>query len=200
MAPRMGAALEAFCPLLSLCPLRPPERPPPLPVGWCSVRDAPFGRGEYCQSCVPHVTCFPSYVLIWFFLFHIPSMFFDLSFLPAVYLIAPHLFQFSSLLPSILKPWFSPCLMSVIICLLVLLKSMFALFPCLLAPCSPLRECDKLSQSRFFLFLLLSGGFYVKIKIMFKLIIVRSKSLLIAVFLMKDTCRPEKKEIIIIKN
>ncbi len=27
-------------------PWRPPERPPPLPVGWCTVRDAPFGRGE----------------------------------------------------------------------------------------------------------------------------------------------------------
>ncbi len=32
---------------------------PPPPVGWCTVRDAPFGRGEYGQSCVPHVTCFP---------------------------------------------------------------------------------------------------------------------------------------------
>ncbi len=33
----------------------------------------------------PHVLCFPpSYVHICFFLFHVPSMFFDLSFLPAV--------------------------------------------------------------------------------------------------------------------
>ncbi len=46
IAPRTGAALEASCPVLSLCPVRPPERPPPLPVGWCMVRDAPFGRGE----------------------------------------------------------------------------------------------------------------------------------------------------------
>ncbi len=46
MAPRTGAALEASCPVLSPCPVRPAERPPPLPVGWCTVRDAPFGRGE----------------------------------------------------------------------------------------------------------------------------------------------------------
>ncbi len=60
VGPGTGAALEASCPVLSPCPLRPPERPPPLPVGWCTMRDAPFGRGEYCQTCVPHVTCFPS--------------------------------------------------------------------------------------------------------------------------------------------
>ncbi len=29
---------------------------PPLPVGWCPT---PFGRGELCQTCVPHVLCFP---------------------------------------------------------------------------------------------------------------------------------------------
>ncbi len=114
MAPRTGAALEASCPVLSPCPLRPQERPPPLPVGWCSVRDAPFGRGEYCQTCVPHVTCFPSSRA------HIWSSCSCPRLSPLVsicVLIVPHLFLFSSLLPSILKPWFSPCLMSGIVCL-----------------------------------------------------------------------------------
>ncbi len=32
MAPGTGAALEASCPVLSPCPLRPPERPPPPPL------------------------------------------------------------------------------------------------------------------------------------------------------------------------
>ncbi len=59
VGPGMGTALEASCPVLSPCPLRPPERPLPLPVGWCTVRDALFGRGEYCQTRAPHVTCFP---------------------------------------------------------------------------------------------------------------------------------------------
>ncbi len=36
----------------SLCPLRPPERPPPLPVGCCTARDALPGRGRKCQTCV----------------------------------------------------------------------------------------------------------------------------------------------------
>ncbi len=36
----------------------PPELPaPPWPPE--------LGRGEYCQTCVPHVMCFPSYVYIW---------------------------------------------------------------------------------------------------------------------------------------
>ncbi len=135
MAPRMGAALEASCPVLSLCPLRPPERPPPLPVGWCSVRDAPFGRGEYCQSCVPHVTCFP--------LLSCPYLVSSCScprlspLVSTCVLIAPHLFQFSSfdflvfkspVSPvSCVRDYMSPC---------VLLKSMFENSPGLLAPCS----------------------------------------------------------------
>ncbi len=46
-------------PVLSPCPLRPPERPPPLPVGCCMARDAPIGRGVMSDMC-PHVLCAPS--------------------------------------------------------------------------------------------------------------------------------------------
>ncbi len=38
-------------PVLSPCPLRPPERP--LPVGCCMVRDAPLGKGQQLLDWFP---------------------------------------------------------------------------------------------------------------------------------------------------
>ncbi len=81
------------------------------------------GQGTRCQSCVPHVTCIPSSRAHIWFSCSCPR----LSPLVSIcVLIAPHLFQFSSLLPSILKPWFSPCLMSGIKCLPCVIKALFA--------------------------------------------------------------------------
>ncbi len=61
VGPGTGAALEASCPVsVSLEASRAPPPPPPLD-------GTPFWRGEYCQTCVPHVTCFPSsHAHIWF--------------------------------------------------------------------------------------------------------------------------------------
>ncbi len=100
---------------------------------------------RYCQSCVPHVTCFP--------LLSCPYLVSSCScprlspLVSTCVLIAPHLFQFSSfdflvfkspVSPvSCVRDYMSPC---------VLLKSMFENSPGLLAPCSPLRECDRITD------------------------------------------------------
>ncbi len=47
-------------PVLSPCPLRPPERP--LPVGCCMARDAPLGKGQQLLDLCPRVH-------FWYFLF-----------------------------------------------------------------------------------------------------------------------------------
>ncbi len=46
VGPGMGAALEASFPVLSPCPLRPPERPP---VGWCTVGGV---MSDLCSPCL----------------------------------------------------------------------------------------------------------------------------------------------------
>ncbi len=57
MAPSMGAALEASCPVLSPCPLRPPERPPPPP------RWMVYGAGRTVrEGGVLSVLCSPCHV------------------------------------------------------------------------------------------------------------------------------------------
>ncbi len=59
-------------------------------------------------------------------------------------LIAPHLFQFSSFDFLLYKILVSPCLpRSLLNVFRVLLKPVFDYSPCLLAPCSPLREPDR---------------------------------------------------------
>ncbi len=82
--------------------------PPPLPIGWCSHRSGGGSTVRPVFSLLCPYMVFPvphSQYVLWFI---IP---------PSCVWFSPHLFQFSSLLPSILKPWFSPCLMSGIVCL-----------------------------------------------------------------------------------
>ncbi len=95
-----------------------------------------------CQTCVPHVTCFPLLSCPYLVFLFLSSL------VPSCVWFSPHLFQFSSLLPSILKPWFSPCLMSGIECLPCFIKVNVWNSPCLLAPCSPLRERDRIPDPK----------------------------------------------------
>ncbi len=48
VGPGTGTALEVTCPVSRS--LRPPECPPPLPFRCRTARDAPIGRGGYCQT------------------------------------------------------------------------------------------------------------------------------------------------------
>ncbi len=111
---------------------------------WFKLKFSLYLTQSYnCQTCVPCLCFPPSYVHICFFLFPVPSMFFDYH-SSQLCLISPHLFQFSSLFPSILNLGFSPCLMSVLFVLpscsmfpwcLCFIKGRFVCTPRLLAPC-----------------------------------------------------------------
>ncbi len=89
-------------------------------------------ESRYCQTCVPHVTCFPSSRAHIWSSCSCPRL---SSLVSICVLIAPHLFQFSSFDFLLYKILVSPCLpRSLLNVFRVLLKPMFDYSPCLLAP------------------------------------------------------------------
>ncbi len=115
--PGTSTNLEASCPVsMSLEASRAPP-PSPLNFVWCGTRLL-GGGGWVMSDLCPHVLCFhPSYVHICCFWF-LSSFCIIISSLVSVcvwFLLT--CFSSPRLFPSILKPWFSPCLRSGIVCL-----------------------------------------------------------------------------------
>ncbi len=148
VGPRTGAVLEASCPVLSPCPLRPPEHPPPLPVCYCYGAGRTYwegGGGGVMSGFWTLVSLFSPVLpefLYWCFLFLFLLVNHRLVLSPVLYYssrLRIRLFCFISL-------QFSPCLCrvlkyvrlmlySLLFSSFILLKNLLFLKP--LSPCLP---------------------------------------------------------------